>query len=387
MKGILYKVLMPAFLVMSAVGVCVFLYFSHRLTVDMSEQERGRMELWAEATQRLAADSLVDTEIDFLLGVVEGNVSIPVILTDSRNQIVMSRNIDLPDDSVGAVEVLHRRLERMKRTDKVIEIAIAPGVSQHLYFAESKLLSRLGVYPYALVGLMAIFAVVLYFAVSASRRAEQNRVWVGLSKETAHQLGTPISSLMAWIEVLKDSGCDETVTEEMDKDVRRLSVVASRFSKIGSRPDMTIDNLCEVVGGTARYMASRLGMGVAVNVRVPSEELPVGMSRPLIEWVVENLMKNGADAMCGRGKMAVEVMHDGGKAVVEVSDTGCGIRRDKLRKVFAAGYTTKKRGWGLGLTLAKRIVERYHGGSIFVKTTEVGRGTTFRVELPLRIEP
>lgn len=345
------------------------------------------MELWAEATRRLAADSLVDAEIDFLLGVVEGNVSIPVILTDSRNQIVMSRNIDLPDDSVEAAEVLQHRLERMKRTDKVIEIAIAPGVSQHLYFAESKLLSRLGVYPYALVGLMAIFAVVLYFAVSASRRAEQNRVWVGLSKETAHQLGTPISSLMAWIEVLKDSGCDETVAEEMDKDVRRLSVVASRFSKIGSRPDMTTENLCEVVGGTARYMASRLGKGVAVDVRVLAEELPVGMSRPLIEWVVENLMKNGADAMCGRGKMAVEVMRDGGKAVVEVSDTGCGIRRDKLRKVFAAGYTTKKRGWGLGLTLAKRIVERYHGGSIFVKTTDVGRGTTFRVELPLRIEP
>ena len=224
---------------------------------------------------------------------------------------------------------------------------------------------------------------VVYFAVTSSKKAEQNKVWVGLSKETAHQLGTPISSLMAWIELMRDSDADPEMVEEMDKDVKRLSTIASRFSKIGSQPNMESTDLNEVVGRSVSYMSSRISSRIDLSVHLSPEALTVSMSAPLIEWVMENLIKNAVDAMEARGSITVTTFADHGMAVVLVKDTGKGMTRKMRKEVFRAGYTTKKRGWGLGLTLARRIVEQYHGGRIFVSESEPGAGTTFRIQLPL----
>ena len=230
---------------------------------------------------------------------------------------------------------------------------------------------------------MAAFILVVYLAVTSSKKAEQNKVWVGLSKETAHQLGTPISSLMAWLQLLESEGVDPDVISEMDKDVNRLSTIASRFSKIGSQPAMEPADLNDVVSSCVAYMSSRISSRVALTLSLSPEPLPVSLSAPLIEWVMENLIKNAVDAMEGTGRLSITTSRTPTAAVVEVTDTGKGIARKNQKHVFNPGYTTKKRGWGLGLTLAKRIIGQYHAGRIFIKWSEPGEGTTFRIELPL----
>ena len=267
----------------------------------------------------------------------------------------------------------------------MIDIEIAPGNVQHLYYEDSTLLRRLSLYPYIQLLVMAAFILVVYFAVTSSKRAEQNKVWVGLSKETAHQLGTPISSLMAWVELMREQNVDPEIVGEMDKDVRRLSTIASRFSKIGSQPQIERFELGEVVTGAADYMRTRISSRIALTVTVTDGELPVAMSEPLIEWVMENLIKNAVDAMEGAGRITITASADESRrqAIVEVSDTGRGMTRKMRKDVFRPGFTTKKRGWGLGLTLARRIIQQYHHGRIYVSDSEPGAGTTFRILLPL----
>ena len=378
-------------LVIAAIAVIgFFLLFSSWLVRDLEEQERERMELWAEATRRLANDRPgADDGVDFMLSVIEANRSIPVILADSAGNILLHRNFDLPDaaDSMGVgaanMAFLSQRLESMRHAGRVIPVDVSAGEPQYLYYEDSRLLRWLNYYPYLQILLTVTFVGMVYFAVITTKRAEQNKVWVGLSKETAHQLGTPISSLMAWNEILRDRGDSPDAVEQIDADVRRLADIAARFSKIGSKPRLQPSTVGAVVGSTVEYMRGRVSRGVECVFDDRSEGAVAMICPPLLEWVMECLIKNAVDAMEGRGSLeiCVDSRPDGGTAI-EVTDSGHGLPRNRFRTVFRPGYTTKERGWGLGLTLARRIIDDYHGGRIYVKSSVPGRATTFRIELP-----
>ena len=386
-----------AFMVISLVMVAFFLYVSNNLVSDLAVQERERMQIWADATKQIADIGRDDASssaenIDFLFSIIERNHTIPVLLTDDDGNILLHRNFDLPEpvDSLSPYDIspgnelyLRRKLVALRDRSNVIHIIISPDNLQHLYYDDSKLLRRLSYYPYIQLFVMLVFILVVYYAVSSTKRAEQNKVWVGLSKETAHQLGTPISSLMAWMELLQSMGVDPDMVREMNKDVNRLSTIASRFSKIGSKPQMEVENLNDVVERASSYMATRISSRISLTVSLSSEPLPVKMSAPLFEWVMENLIKNAVDAMEGSGSITIVTSTEGRNAHVTVTDTGKGIPRKNQKTVFNPGYTTKKRGWGLGLTLAKRIIEQYHLGRIFVSRSEPGVGTTFAIDIPL----
>jgi signal transduction histidine kinase len=352
------------------------------------------MQIWADATKEIIDTSNAaidgeggDVDVEFLLSIIEGNRNIPVLLVDDHDNILDKRNFDLPDKndefSLANQQFLEQKLHDLKGSTNVIEIEISPENRQYLYYEDSTLLKSLSIYPYIQLLVMLAFIAVVEFAVTSTKRAEQNRVWVGLSKETAHQLGTPISSLMAWMELLRDLGVDAETVGEMDKDVKRLSTIASRFSKIGSKPQMESENLNDVVTRSASYMSSRISSRISLTINCCDHTLPVKMSAPLFEWVMENLIKNAVDAMEGSGAITVTTAVDRGTAYIEVADTGKGISRKNFKTVFNPGFTTKSRGWGLGLTLAKRIIEQYHSGKIYVRTSEPGVGTTFRIDLPL----
>ena len=380
-----------AFRVAAAAVVAMFLYFSSSLISDLQAQERQRMEIWAGATRELVASAMEErpgTDVDFLLGIIQQNTNIPVLLTDSEGNILDQRNFRLPapDNSSDPrnTEYLGRKLGELKSSPRRIEIDIAPGVVQYLYYEDSTLLRRMSVFPYIQLLVMLAFIAVVYFAVLSTKKAEQNKVWVGLSKETAHQLGTPISSLMAWMELLPDYGVDADTLAEMSKDVNRLSTIASRFSKIGSEPRMELVELRTVVAEAVDYMGTRISPRISLTFNPGTADDPQVMAcTPLLEWVIENLIKNAVDAMEGSGKIDVSLDATHTMAAIEVADTGKGISRKNFKTVFNPGYTTKSRGWGLGLTLAKRIVEQYHRGRIFVARSTVGQGTTFRIELPV----
>lgn len=387
------------FLIAVAAVVATFLYISNGLVRDLAAQERERMEIWADATKEIISVSSIDhdtapsVDIDFLLRIIERNTTIPVLLTDDNGSIMQQRNFsDMPDalnpdnplELSQANEVyLQKKLENLRQSPNVVDIEIAPGEALHLYYEDSTLLKRLNYFPYIQLLVMLAFIVVVYFAVLSSKKAEQNKVWVGLSKETAHQLGTPISSLMAWMELLPDYGVDSDTVAEMNKDVNRLSMIASRFSKIGSKPQMATDDLNNIVEGATGYMYTRISRRIRLSSSLADCALPVMACRPLLEWVLENLIKNAVDAMEADGSIAVSTGNGGLAAWIEVRDSGKGISRKNFKKVFSPGFTTKKRGWGLGLTLAKRIVEQYHQGRIYVKNSVPGQGTTFRIEIPL----
>lgn len=387
------------FLVMSVAVVALFLFYSDLLVKDLSEQERARMQVWADATREIVNLSGEESGEDanrvmnFLLSIIEGNSNIPVLLTDSAGSILMHRNFRLPEPpdstmpfyiSEANQKFLDNKYEELRSGQNRIVIDMGPGEKQFLYYEDSRLLKALSYYPYVQVLVLLAFVLIVYYAVSSTKRAEQNKVWVGLSKETAHQLGTPISSLIAWMELLPELGVDHATVEEMNKDVKRLSTIASRFSKIGSRPAMEPGDLNKVAVGAAEYMATRISKQIKLEIVPAPEPLPVLISAPLAEWVMENLIKNAVDAMEGSGSITVRAYADKNMAVVDVTDTGKGISRKNIKHIFSPGYTTKKRGWGLGLTLAKRIIEEYHGGEIFVKHSEPGVGTTFTIQLPLK---
>ncbi len=382
------------FLIISIAVVFIFLYVSNNLVKDLSEQERDRMQIWADATKEMINSALGDGSgsADFPFSIIERNRTIPVLLTDEDGNIIDHRNFNLPEpvDSINRFPLsvvneafLKDRLADLRKTENVIEMPITDDFKQYLYYEDSKLLKRLSYYPYIQLLVMLAFIAVVYFAVLSTKKAEQNKVWVGLSKETAHQLGTPISSLMAWMELLESLGVDTETVGEMNKDVQRLSTIASRFSKIGSKPQMEQDDLNNVVERSSSYMSSRISSRISLTRNLSSDNLLVKLSAPLFEWVMENLIKNAVDAMEGSGSIIVTTGEERGMAFVEVADTGKGISRKNFKTIFNPGYTTKKRGWGLGLTLAKRIIEQYHSGKIYVRSSEPGLGTTFRIEIPI----
>ena len=271
--------------------------------------------------------------------------------------------------------------EQWKRNGRIVRIDLYNSAFIEVAYDESLMIKRLQTYPYVQLGVVLLFVIVAIFALLTSKKAEQNKVWVGLSKETAHQLGTPISSLMAWTEILRETYPDDTLIPEMDKDIKRLQLIADRFSKIGSLPEPVPTSLKEVVENVVEYMDRRTSRKVVIETLLPEKDITVRLNQSLFEWVIENLCKNAVDAMEGAGRITIRVMEWQHGAVVEVGDTGKGIKKKNLDDVFRPGFTTKKRGWGLGLSLARRIVEEYHNGRIYVKHSEVGVGTTFRIEL------
>ncbi len=371
-------------LVVAAVVIAVTsLLVSHALVRDLSDEERMKMEVWAQALHALNnADE--NTDVTLVLDVIQGNNTIPVIVLDPGGNVMDYRNIGIKAetmaDSMAYVAALGRQ---MYQSGKYIRIDIGDGKRDYqlVCYDESTMLKRLSSYPYVQLGVVLVFVIVAIFALLSSKRAEQNKVWVGLSKETAHQLGTPISSLMAWVEILKETYPDDALIPEMNKDVKRLERIAERFSKIGSLPEATETSMNEVLEHVIDYMDRRTSSQVEILRQFPEHDVRVRMNASLFEWVVENLCKNAVDAMEGHGRIVLSLTEDNGRVIVDVSDTGKGIRRKDIKNVFKPGFTTKKRGWGLGLSLAKRIVEEYHNGKIYVKSSEVGRGTTFRIEL------
>ncbi len=352
-------ILIAAAVLLSIVSLVV----SHFLVHDLKSEERVKMQTWAEAMRCFgAADE--NTDLSLVLRVLNSNNTIPVVVYDQDGRVQMERNTDGLRDSYHA-----------------IRINLSDSEWLDVCYDDSRLLRRLTLWPYIQLGIVMVFVVVAIFALLSSKRAEQNKVWVGLSKETAHQLGTPISSLMAWVEVLKESYPDDGLIPEMEKDVRRLELIAERFSKIGSLPELRVCDLGEVVGRVADYIGQRTSNRVRIGLDLPEGGVEAHLCAPLFEWVVENLCKNAIDAMSGEGCINIVVKREASCNVVEVSDTGKGILPKYWETIFLPGFTTKSRGWGLGLSLARRIVEEYHRGRIFVKGSQIGKGTTFRIEL------
>ena len=373
-------------LVIAAVVISVAsLMVSHYLTLDLSQEERSKMETWATAMRALSkADE--NTDLELVLKVINENNTIPVVVMDSKGNAQFFRNIEVKGkdyaDSLKNATALGRIL---LNENKNIRISIDDGNHSdyiNVCYNDSLMLKRLHVYPFVQLGVVMLFVVVAIFALLTSKKAEQNKVWVGLSKETAHQLGTPISSLMAWIEILKENYPQDELIPEMDKDISRPQLIADRFSKIGSTPEVTPDNLNMVITHVAEYMDTRTSKKIKIIRNLPENDIIVNLNAALFEWVVENLCKNAVDAMGGEsGSITLSIRDYNEKVAVEVADTGRGIKKKDLGNVFRPGFTTKKRGWGLGLSLAKRIVEEYHKGRIYVKSSELGKGTTFRIEL------
>ena len=357
------------------------LVVSNFLVRDLKVEEQRKMEIWAEAMRSLNnADET--TDLTLVWTVLNSNNTIPVVVLDSEGRVQDYRNIEDGTSSSLALDtlVLHRA-RSMRQAGRVIRINLGDSDYMEICYADSLILTRLAWWPYVQLGVVLIFVVVAIFALLSSKKAEQNKVWVGLSKETAHQLGTPISSLMAWHEVLRETYPDDELLPEMGKDVMRLQRIAERFSKIGSQPELKPENLNEVCEQVTTYISRRASNRVSLSLLLPPHPIIAQMCAPLFEWVVENLCKNAIDAMDGQGAITLRAAEEDNCFSVEVSDTGKGIPKKNFKTVFVPGFTTKKRGWGLGLSLAKRIIEEYHNGRIYVKNSELGQGTTFRIEL------
>ena len=377
------RYMLVLFAILIAIGSLVT---SNYLITDLEQEERNRMEVWAEAMRSLnMADE--NTDMNLVLKVINGNNTIPVIIVDKQGNALSSRNIEksfsMDEDSLSYLSALAREYRADGRAIRIdMPQEFDPDDYITICYDESLMLKRLAIYPYIQLGVVVLFVLIAIFALFSAMKAEQNKVWVGLSKETAHQLGTPVSSLMAWVEMLKEQYPDDDLLPEMDKDVKRLQLIADRFSKIGSLPEPVEASMNDVLEHVVDYMDRRTSKQVEMIRHLPERDVIVKMNASLFEWVIENLCKNAVDAMEGRGTITLTLTEEAQRVVVEVQDTGKGIRKKDLGNVFTPGFTTKKRGWGLGLSLARRIVEEYHHGRIFVKQSELGKGTTFRIEMP-----
>ncbi len=366
------------FIVVGAAIVIASTYFSNKLGGSLALEEKRKIEIWAEATRQLILSDET-TNLDFIISIIEGNTTIPVILVDEEDNVLSSKNITEPTKDVD--RFYRKEIYRLKHKNPAIEVKLGES-SQLIYYDDSLLLKQLYYFPYIQLGIIFVFMLIAFFAFSSTKKAEQNRVWVGLSKETAHQLGTPISSLLAWVDLLKMKHEEDKMIGEMSKDVNRLRIIAERFSKIGSVPDLQLVSLNETILTAVNYISNRTSQKVKIQCHFPDKNhIFIKLNVPLFEWVIENLCKNSMDAMDGSGKIYINVTKTNKECFIDVKDTGKGIERKKYKAIFTPGFTTKSRGWGLGLSLAKRIIEEYHNGRIFVKSSEMNIGTTFRIIL------
>jgi hypothetical protein len=360
------------------------LWYTNRLVNELSAEEHKKVELWAEATRRLSESIQQNIDIEFILKVVENNSTVPVILTDSSGNIISYRNFrSLDADSPGYLE---KELALMKGMHPPIVVDLGDRNYNFIYYKESLILQKLTIYPYIQLSVIIVFLILSYIAFSAARRAEQNKVWLGLSRETAHQLGTPTSSLMAWTEILRDKLEQPELIDELEKDIHRLNVITERFSKIGSQPILQPVDILQLVNGVGDYMRKRMSASIHLSVNSDCPDLKVPLNANLFEWVFENLIKNALDAISSPGSITVQIQKQEKVVWIDVTDTGKGIPKRHFKRIFRPGYTTKSRGWGLGLSLTRRIVSEYHHGKIFVLWSEPGKGTTFRISLPLLVK-
>ncbi len=368
------------FIVAVIIGV-LSLSYTNLLVRKMEVEERKNMEIWAEAQAAIATTEDVQENINFYVDIITKNTTIPVILVDDNDSIVNAKNFG------GKKEVsqkyLYKKLQKMKETNKSIDIDFKDGTHNYIYYEDSTILKQLTVYPYVQLGIISLFILISYLAFSSSRKAEQNQVWVGMSKETAHQLGTPISSLMAWIEILEQNDENRSHINEMEKDVNRLQMIAERFSKIGSAPELPLTDLRKTLESAINYMKTRTSKNIEFQfINNTTAEVILPLNSSLFHWVIENLVKNSVDAMEGKGTISIIMDESDNEAIIELRDTGKGIPKSKHKSIFNPGYTSKERGWGLGLSLVKRIIENYHRGKIGVLYSEINQGTTFRIMLP-----
>jgi K+-sensing histidine kinase KdpD len=355
------------------------LYYTNILVDKLSFEERKKVELWAQAMREMADSSKPDTDPTLLLEVIQNNRTIPVILADNNDKILNFINLD-PVKSKNPL-YLEKQLKIMKEQNEPILIEPGYGIKNRIYFRNSTILQQLTWYPYIQLAVILLFISVSYLAFSASRKAEQNKVWVGLTKETAHQLGTPTSSLMGWIEVLKNKGHDQEIIKELSKDVIRLEIITERFSKVGANPKLSKSNVLESIYKTVEYLKSRSSNKVNFILTVPDREIIIPINTSLFEWVIENICKNAIDAIEGSGQIEIKLNQTERWVLIDIIDNGKGIPKSKYKTIFKPGFTTKERGWGLGLSLAKRIIEIYHKGKLFVAHSEINKGTTFRIML------
>ena len=365
------------FILSLAVIVFCSMFFTNRLARKLSLEEKRRMEFLAETTRFIVESDGED--ISLATEIIQANTTIPVILLDENDNVLDHRNIKIKGDTAAFFK---KKIHSFKAANPPIEIELF-GQKQYFYYSDSLLLTQLSYFPYIQMLIIVVFCAIVLYAILSTKKAEQNQVWVGLSRETAHQLGTPISSLLAWMEILKDKDIEPKLMEEMSKDVNRLSTIAERFSKIGSNPDIEPQNLDDVLQNAANYIRNRISNKVKIDCH--SEKIMLPLNVPLFEWVIENLCKNAIDAMDGSGEISIDVAENPKNIYIDVKDSGKGISKSKYKTIFNPGFTTKKRGWGLGLSLVKRIVEEYHGGKIFVKHSELNQGTTFRIILPKKV--
>ena len=366
------------FILIATLIAIVSVFVSDKLVKSLAQEERQKVEIWAEA-QRMIATETNGSNMALILKILESNTTIPVLWCNEKDSVIAEKNIDLPEKDSDLF--LKNKVRELKSKNPPILIDMQDGTFQYLYYDDSIILKRLLIYPYAQLTVVFIFILIAFLALASTKKAEQNKVWVGLSKETAHQLGTPISSLIAWVEYLRTKEIDPSLLSEMEKDVKRLEMIAERFSKIGSNPDLTPVNISNSIRTALNYMETRISAKVKIYTHLPDNPVLVLMNDSLFAWVIENLTKNAVDAMEGQGEITFQVEERDKTVRIDITDSGKGIPKSKYKTVFNPGYTTKKRGWGLGLSLVKRIIESNHGGKIFVKNSEVGKGTTFRIEL------
>ena len=380
------------FIITAAIIAVVSVLVTNTLVNDLKEEEQKKIKIWAESV------ALQSTQPEFegvhkeeakafyryreyLSKIIMENTTIPVIITDDSGEILDQKNIPIPEQNPDAY--LKKQLKKFadKHDRLTIPMEENGNINLYVYYDDSTVLKRLQLFPVIQLTVVLIFIVISFLALTSAQRAEQNRVWVGLSKETAHQLGTPISSLMAWVEYIKTKEIDPELLNEMDKDVQRLKIIAERFSKIGSNAAPETIDLATAIGNAVEYMGKRISSKVTISTVLPKDPVSILMNESLLGWTLENLIKNGVDAMDGQGEIEIHVFRRGKKVIMDVSDTGKGIAKSKFDTIFHPGYTTKKRGWGLGLSLVKRIIESYQKGKIYVYKSEMGKGTTFRIEL------
>ncbi|HPX05427.1 MAG TPA: HAMP domain-containing sensor histidine kinase [Tenuifilaceae bacterium] len=368
------------FLIAVVIGIAS-LFVTSKLVKDLSIEERKKIELWAEGIRQLSDLERDDLDYSFILRVMEDNTTVPVIQTDENNTVLYTLNI--PEKKIDSPEKQAKMLAKMKKSKEPIEVTFLDGKKNYVYYQDSTTLLRLTYYPYIQLSVIMLFIGISYFAFSQSRKAEQDRVWAGMAKETAHQLGTPTSSLLACVDILKESDARPDITTEIEKDVLRLEKIATRFSKIGSEPKLTPQNLISVLNSSIDYLQTRISSKIAITVGYDkSDSIIAKLNGTLFEWVIENVVKNAADAIQGNGEIHFKITDNVQVVYIDITDTGRGIPKSKQKTIFQPGYTTKQRGWGLGLTLSKRIIEDYHGGKIFVNFSEVNKGSSFRIVLP-----